>query len=218
MSEPARASEPPQQGKGGGLSKKYAGLPGWAWLGLAGVGAIAFWWWRSHQSSSAGTATNTVTGTDYSGQIATLQSEIQNMQGSQSSDTDVQRQWTPKVTSGHQTLHQLANANGTSPAGMFSWMRESPATEQQVRDFIEWYEHPNRKLNNLTYYVPASPATSSGTNATQAADTTTTDTPQASAGTGAAVASAQPATGSSAAKAAPKPRKAPKPPPRRKRK
>jgi hypothetical protein len=216
MSEPAPESSPPQRGSG--LSKKYAGLPGWAWLGLAGAGAIAFWLWRNHQASTAAASTAAPAGgvnaVDYSGEVATLQSEIQNLQqGSNppSTDTDVKRQWTPKVTNGRQTLDQLAKANGTSTAEMFSWMRESPATEQQVRDFIEWYEHPQRKLNNLTYYVPAAPTTTTTTDAAQAAGQIPVDQP-------ANVGPPGPPgrTGPPIARTTPRPRTAPKPPPRKK--
>jgi hypothetical protein len=93
------------------MSQRLGPLPVWGWLALAGVIAIgAYFWIRHGQSgaaaatagSTAGSTAGTATGTgcydaggnsvpcaeaDYASEIAALQSEIDNMQGSGSTPT-----------------------------------------------------------------------------------------------------------------------------------
>jgi hypothetical protein len=79
---------PPEPGGGG--QKKLFGLPRNVVIigAVAFAGTILYLWWRnrnsssSQQGTSAGTATTTTSGTDESGQIAALQSEIEQLQQS----------------------------------------------------------------------------------------------------------------------------------------
>lgn len=219
MSEPAaerpvRGSAPPPQ-RGNALTRKYGPLPGWGWAGLAAVAAVGVWWWRNRQASQTGTATNTVTGVDYSGELATIQSEIQNLQGGKSTGGSTES-WTMHTATGKHSLNQLAGQYGTSLAQFFTWQRESPLDQEGLQDIIEWMKFPDRKHSNIVYYTPATDTTTTTTSAAQAAGTTT-DTTAAetaaggSSGTGGGSASS-PASGAASPAATPKPKKAPGPP------
>jgi hypothetical protein len=89
---------------GSGFSRVVGGLPVWLWVAIAAVGAAAVWYlYKKSQSSSASSATSasSSSGTcldasgqqvpcaqvDYGGQIATLQTEIQDLQGQSSSSS-----------------------------------------------------------------------------------------------------------------------------------
>lgn len=81
----------------GAIGRKYGPLPGWAWAGLAGAGALGWRWWRARsakaagvdqsgtdataadQGESAGLAASDQTG--YGASFSVLQSEIQDLQG-----------------------------------------------------------------------------------------------------------------------------------------
>ena len=95
---------PARETPGGGnvLTRKVGPLPTWAWLGIIGIGGAAVWYfYKSRQASAAassGTATQTGNCTDtngnsvpcdqvdYGGQIATLQTEIQDLQGGEAGE------------------------------------------------------------------------------------------------------------------------------------
>ena len=93
---------PAREAPGGGnvLTKKVGPLPTWAWLGIIGIGGAAVWYfYKSRQAKAAADSTGTTTAgsagnctdtngdtvpcdqVDYGGQIATLQTEIQDLQG-----------------------------------------------------------------------------------------------------------------------------------------
>ena len=189
--EPRPAAGKPGQGKG--FSKKLAGVPVWVWA-VGGAAALgAFYLWRKNKAaatSSAATTGYTPSAVDFSGQIATIQSEIQSFQqgesgeGKSTGDKDGGDKdhkppavtWTPHISDGKHTLAQIAQQYGTSPAEMFSWMREAPATLDDVRDFANWFNTPDKKLKGLTYYTPASSSVGRGVRpadaATAAADNT----------------------------------------------
>jgi hypothetical protein len=91
---PRRAPGTPGSSPAGGtgFSKKFGPLPAWAWVLLAAAGGVAYIWWKNHQNASAASAADTAataadtgdgTGDD-AGSIATLQSEIQQLQGAAS--------------------------------------------------------------------------------------------------------------------------------------
>ena len=99
MSE--QAPERPAGGGGFSLTKRYGPLPAWAWGLLGGAGLYAgYRFWKVRQGAGAATAATTAagdgqgTGIDYAPQIATIQSEVQQLQGEESTepvdtDTDV---------------------------------------------------------------------------------------------------------------------------------
>jgi hypothetical protein len=79
----------PAAGGGFSLSKRYGPLPAWGWGLVGGVGLYAAYrFYESRQSSStAASSSSTSSGEaiDYAPQIATLQAEIQQLQGTGSS-------------------------------------------------------------------------------------------------------------------------------------
>lgn len=116
MGEPAPPPASPAEPVGGGgfLSARYGPLPAWGWLTLAAGTAVIFIWWRSRKNKTAtANATpaqaapsnvSTLSQTsgectdaqgnlvpcsqaDYASQIASLQAEIDNMQGAASQPT-----------------------------------------------------------------------------------------------------------------------------------
>ena len=92
---------PPRETPGGNaLTRKVGPLPTWAWLGIIGIGGAAVWYfYKSRQAKTAADSTGTATAgaagnctdtngdtvpcdqVDYGGQVATLQTEIQDLQG-----------------------------------------------------------------------------------------------------------------------------------------
>jgi hypothetical protein len=95
---PERAPGPPAAGSGNFLTRKVGPLPTWAWLAIIGVGGAAVWLiWQRRQSAAADNANTSSAGTggdcqdasgntvpcdqsDEAGQIATLQTEIQDLE------------------------------------------------------------------------------------------------------------------------------------------
>jgi hypothetical protein len=86
----------PAGGTGSGLTAKLGPLPAWAWLGIIAVGGAIVWFvYKGRQSSAAATPNASTTGNcidnsgnsvpcnqvDYGGEIATLQTEIMDLQG-----------------------------------------------------------------------------------------------------------------------------------------
>ena len=89
---PTRGNVPPRPSGGSGLSRKFGPLPAWGWLLLAAAGGVGYIWYRNHQAASAASTATDTTGTDTSStddaaSISTLQSEIQQLQGDESSET-----------------------------------------------------------------------------------------------------------------------------------
>lgn len=92
------AAEAPASGGGNALTRKIGPLPAWVWLAIIGAGgALAWYVWKQRQASSAASQATTLgncTDTsgnsvpcdqvDYGGEIATLQAEIQDLQGQKS--------------------------------------------------------------------------------------------------------------------------------------
>jgi len=88
----AERAEPSGGGIDAGLSRKYGPLPAWGWIAAAaGVGLIYIYMKNRSASSSAasdsgstGAADSTDTGNDTGASIATIQSEVQQLQGEES--------------------------------------------------------------------------------------------------------------------------------------
>lgn len=137
---PVRGAPSPSPSGGSGLTRKIGPLPVWGWVAAAAAVGVGFIWWRNHQANAATAATSDTasgvdTSTDDAASIATLQSEIQQLQGDESTDekgkppTDKEK--TKEITvPRNETLAQLARAekwtkatlkavealNGLSPA------------------------------------------------------------------------------------------------------
>lgn len=95
MSEaaPERTTRPDRTRAGGNFfTKKYGPLPGWGWIALGAAGGGVFIWWRKRQAANtaastaaAATPADTTGSTDLTGQsAATIQSEVQQLQGASS--------------------------------------------------------------------------------------------------------------------------------------
>lgn len=87
---------PPSSGPSGGGSfwtRKLGPLPGWVWVSLIGAtGAVGWYLWKQHQNATDAAAAAaqttapspdqaTTDQTDFAGQIAALQAEIQDLEG-----------------------------------------------------------------------------------------------------------------------------------------
>jgi|SRR5215472_732249 len=88
---PARAA--PAPGGGNAFTRKVGPLPLWAWVAGGLAAGVGYIWWRNRQNANAAAADNTATDVaaagdtssgDDAGSIATLQSEIQQLQGESS--------------------------------------------------------------------------------------------------------------------------------------
>jgi hypothetical protein len=176
-------------GTGGtGLTARWGPLPVWAWMGLAiVVGALGWFIWKSRQSGSSSSSTTSSTGNcidtsgnsvpcsqaDYGGQIATLQAEIQDLQGQQGATTPAVNATVPpnqsaNVAGGVQGL----TATGTGPQSvLLQWQPVAGATSYAVRvasppgalesTTSTSYLFVNLKPNtSYTFYVSAEPSTS----------------------------------------------------------
>lgn len=87
MGQPEQSTgRPPRPTPGGNVfARKFGPLPGWAWAGLFGVGAVGILWLRSRSAKASATIVDTsgndMAGVDYSGELSTIQAEIGQLQG-----------------------------------------------------------------------------------------------------------------------------------------
>jgi hypothetical protein len=115
-------ADEPQAPSGGGfsLSKKYGPLPAWGWGLLGGAGIYAVWrFYKSRSSSSATTATSADTSqqVDFAPQIATLQAEIQQLQGGESTEGKGPVAPNPANPGGTNVTSSTPTGNKPPPAG-----------------------------------------------------------------------------------------------------
>ena len=87
---PSSSSRPAQSE--GGFDRKIGGLPAWGWVLIAAGAGVAFILYRKYTAAQAAAAqsnqTFTPSGIDYGPQLATIQSEIQDLQGTLSKKKD----------------------------------------------------------------------------------------------------------------------------------
>ena len=182
MSEPAaeRATRPgqsPPAAGGGFFQRKIGPLPAWGWLGLAGVAALGWWYFKNRgagagQSAAATTAADpTATGDDVQGELSTIQTEIQGLQGSEStegSSTGTTNSGTGSssggnspairhVSTGKETLNQIAKARGTSVAHIVSVSSAGPESAANLSKLEAWAAHPGTKRKGIVYYTSNGP-------------------------------------------------------------
>src|SRR5215831_8018196 len=144
---PAGGGGAPAPGGGNILQRKIGPLPGWAWAGLAGVGALAWFYFRNKQGQNAASAATgdtlaatdeSAVGDDIQGQLSTIQTEIQNLQGQESQEGST----TPDnsgsssggtsspavrhVSTGNETLNQIAKGRNTSVAHIVAVSQAGP--------------------------------------------------------------------------------------------
>ena len=181
MSQPA--TERPVSGPGappaGGSSvfqRKFGPLPGWGWMALAGVAAAGYLWWRNKQGAAAASAANTAAtdttgavGSDVQGQLSTIQTEIQNLQGSESqegsttpanSGTGSSGSSSPSirhVSTGKETLNQIAKGRNTSVAHIVAVSSAGPESKDNLAKLLDWAKHPGTRKKGIVYYTSSGP-------------------------------------------------------------
>jgi len=181
MSEPAaetptRASRPPSGGASGNIfQRKFGPLPGWGWAALAAVAAGGYLWYRNRQGASAAQAAASTdqsaaaqaVGDDVQGELATVQTELQNLQGSESQEGET----TPAnsgtggasggsktaarrhVSGGKESLNQIAKANGTSVAHIVAVSRRAPENRANLDRLLDWASKPGTRRKGVVYYL-----------------------------------------------------------------
>jgi cytoskeletal protein RodZ len=180
MSQPATerpAGGPAAAPAAGGsnvFQRKFGPLPGWGWAALAAVAAGGYLWWRNRQGAAAaatdtGTASDTAAvGDDVQGQLSTIQTEIQDLQGTASSNGST----TPAnsgsgtgsstsfrhVSTGKETLNQIAKARNTSVAHLVAVSTAGPESKDNLAKLVEWAKHPGTRRKGVVYYTGQGPA------------------------------------------------------------
>ena len=167
---PTRAGSPPAAGASNIFQRKIGPLPGWGWMALAAVGAVGYLYWRNRQGASAAQAaastpvdnSGAVTD-DVTGQLSTIQTEIQGLQGVESTEGSTTptnsgsggKGKAPRrhVSTGKETLNQLAKANGTSVAHIVAVSRQGPEKRENLDRLLDWASHPGRRLKGVVYYT-----------------------------------------------------------------
>jgi hypothetical protein len=135
------------------FTRKTGPLPNWAWLGIIGVGGAAVWYfYKSRQASAADTSqtATTITGNctdtagnsvpcdqaDYGGQVATLQTEIQDLQQGETGEGGTPPPApgpAPKPAAGSTILtggHLVSYRNGRAVIG---WRIQNPGAATKLR-------------------------------------------------------------------------------------
>ena len=172
------APERPARKGGNPLTRKIGPLPAWGWVAGAAVIAGGYMWWRNRQGAAAATsgsattstsATDTTgTGTDQAASIATLQSEIQALQGEMSQDTGQDTgqgsqggggggkrkpKYLRHVSTGKESLNQIARASGTSIADLIRLAGKAPESDKNVAELTAWAKHPGQRRKGVVYYT-----------------------------------------------------------------
>ena len=173
---PTRGSRPPSGGASGNIfQRKFGPLPGWGWAALAAVGAAGYLWYRNRQGASAAqaaastdqSAATQAVGDDVQGQLSTIQTELQNLQGSESQEGET----TPAnsgtsgasgggskaakrhVSGGKESLNQIAKANGTSVAHIVAVSRAAPENRANLDRLLDWASKPGARRKGVVYYL-----------------------------------------------------------------
>jgi hypothetical protein len=182
MSEPSpeattRGSKvPPSSPAGGGniLQRKFGPLPGWGWAALAGVAALGWWYFKNRQgqaaaNTAAATDTTGAVGDDVQGELSTIQTEVQNLQGSESqegsttpansgtSSTGSNSPAIRHVSTGKETFNQIAKSRGTSVAHIVAVSKAGPESQANLAKLIEWAAHPGTRRKGVVYYTTRGP-------------------------------------------------------------
>src|SRR5215831_2171208 len=174
---PAGGGGAPAPGGGNILQRKIGPLPGWAWAGLAGVGALAWFYFRNRQGQNAANAATgdtlaatdeSAVGDDIQGQLSTIQTEIQNLQGQESQEgsttpgnsgtgTSSTDKPVRHVSTGKETFNQIAKARHTSVAHIVSVSKASPESKANLAELLKWAAHPGTRRKGVVYYTAKGP-------------------------------------------------------------
>lgn len=167
------APERPARG-GNFLTRKVGPLPAWGWAALAAAGAGVYFWYRNRQGqaaaaapSAAGTPTGaqgTSGATDQAASIATLQDEIQQIQGELSKDAKEDKgsgggkgkpKYARHVSTGKETFLQIAKAQSTTIGDIIAVSKRAPESDKNVAELEAWARHPHTRRAGVVYYTAA---------------------------------------------------------------
>jgi len=146
-------------------------------MALAAVGAAGYLWYRNRKGSQAAQAAASTDNSgavtdDVTGQLSTIQTEIEALQGAQSTDTDTGGTSAgggggggggnpgPKpnrpvrhVSTGKETFNQIAKADHTSVAHIVSVSKKSPESEANLDKLLAWASKPGTRRKGIVYYT-----------------------------------------------------------------
>jgi len=174
---PARGPGAPPAGGPNIFQRKFGPLPGWGWMALAGLAAAGYLWYRNKQGASAATAdtgTEDVSGAvgeDVQGQLSTIQTEIQGLQGAEaaegsttpansgtgSSSGSSSRPAIRHVSTGKETLNQIAKGRNTSVAHIVAVSTKGPESKENLAKLLAWAKHPGTRRKGVVYYTSKGP-------------------------------------------------------------
>jgi hypothetical protein len=162
-SAPAEAptrGTPPSPGAGQGFQKKYGPLPAWGWVLLAAAGAGAYLWHRSRSGATAATqdassSNEADAGEDVQGQLAAIQTEIQDLEGedSKGGGGGKEKKPTRHVSTGKETFNQIAKARDTSVAHLVSASEGAGEDKANLDRLHKWAQHPGSRRKGIVYYT-----------------------------------------------------------------
>ena len=169
----ARPAVAPSAG-GNFFSKKYGPLPGWGWAALAAVGAVGYMYWRNRQNAAAAAAGGDTTGSaatdnsgavtdDITGQLSTIQTEIEALQGEESSEgsstggstsgTGGKPKYTRHTSQGNRSLNQIAKDNNTSVAHIVSLSKAAGESGTNLAKLEAWARKPGTRPKGVVWYT-----------------------------------------------------------------
>lgn len=169
MSEQAVEVTPPrpQAQRGNMFTRKYGPLPGWGWAALAAAGAVGYMWWRNRQATTAAAASTAGTaptgqagpGIDYGPQIATLQAEVQQLQGGEGGGTETgggtTAQYRRHVSTGRRSLAEIAKSERQTPREVYLTSKAAPESPVNLEKLARWERRPETKRKGVVYYTKA---------------------------------------------------------------
>ena len=169
---PTRTRPAASSGASGNVfTRKFGPLPGWGWAAVAGVAAIGYMWYRNRSGAAAAANaaatqpdTAAAVGDDIQGQLATLQTEIQDLQGTESTEAEGtgsggstsgggKNRKVRHVSTGKETLNQIAKADRTSVAHIVSVSRSSGENDPNLDKLQAWAAHPHTRRRGVVYYT-----------------------------------------------------------------
>lgn len=176
MSEPAaettRARPPSGAGASGNIFQRKIGpLPGWGWMTLAAVAAGGYLWWRNRQGANAAqaaastdaSAADQAVGDDVQGQLSTVQTELQDLQGAESAEGSTtppnsgtggdKAKPTRHVSTGKESLNQIAKSRHTSVAHIVAVSRAAPEKGPNLERLLDWAAKPGARRKGIVYYT-----------------------------------------------------------------
>ena len=170
----ARATAAPSAG-GNFFTKKFGPLPGWGWAALAAVGAVGYMYWRNRQNAAAAAAGGDTAGAaadnsgavtdDITGQLSTIQTEIEALQGAESTEGSSTgggtsgsgggggSKYTRHTSQGNRSLNQIAKDNNTSVAHIVSLSKAAGESGTNLAKLEAWARKPGTRPKGVVWYT-----------------------------------------------------------------